>query len=163
MSAETDEPFPLTFRHWAGVSPYTSPFGLAETYVFDKQSPEPIHCDPKRLHPSKWESPQGHPFSRSYRANLSNSLTRVLSFTSGHLPLPTCVGLRYGRLNSYRRGFSRRPRVSGVPQGLSPRVLSLLSSRSGFTYPDRRLQGRTHHVQWARSAYQSVSPLRLTE
>ena len=27
----------LTFRHWAGVSPYTSTFVLAETCVFDKQ------------------------------------------------------------------------------------------------------------------------------
>ena len=28
---------PLTFRHRAGVSPYTSTFVLAETYVFGKQ------------------------------------------------------------------------------------------------------------------------------
>ena len=35
---------PLTFRHWAGVSPYTSPYGLAETCVFVKQSPGPAHC-----------------------------------------------------------------------------------------------------------------------
>jgi len=37
---------PLTFRHWAGVSPYTSPCGLAETCVFVKQSPGPILCAP---------------------------------------------------------------------------------------------------------------------
>ena len=35
----------MTFQHRAGVSPYTSPFGLAETCVFDKQSPGPFHCD----------------------------------------------------------------------------------------------------------------------
>ena len=35
------EPLPLTFRHWAGVSPYTSPSGFAETCVFGKQSPGP--------------------------------------------------------------------------------------------------------------------------
>jgi len=34
----------LTFRHWAGISPYTSAFALAETYVFVKQSPGPILC-----------------------------------------------------------------------------------------------------------------------
>ena len=28
---------PLTFQHWAGVSPYTSTFVLAQTYVFGKQ------------------------------------------------------------------------------------------------------------------------------
>ena len=42
LCPQADEPIPLTFRHWAGVSPYTSPFGLAETCVFDKQSPEPV-------------------------------------------------------------------------------------------------------------------------
>jgi hypothetical protein len=40
------EPLLLTFQHWAGVSPYTSPYGLAETYVFGKQSPGPAHCGP---------------------------------------------------------------------------------------------------------------------
>jgi hypothetical protein len=34
----------LTFWHWAGVSPYTSPFGLAETCVFGKQSLGPLCC-----------------------------------------------------------------------------------------------------------------------
>ena len=34
----------LTFQHRAGVSPYTSSFDLAETCVFDKQLPGPIHC-----------------------------------------------------------------------------------------------------------------------
>ena len=37
-------PLHLTFQHWAGVSPYTSAFAFAETYVFDKQSTEPFHC-----------------------------------------------------------------------------------------------------------------------
>jgi hypothetical protein len=40
---------PLTFRHWAGVSPYTSPYGFAETCVFVKQSPGPAHCGPRAL------------------------------------------------------------------------------------------------------------------
>src|SRR5437867_4729901 len=39
-------PLLLTFRHWAGVSPYTSAFALAETCVFGKQSLEPISCHP---------------------------------------------------------------------------------------------------------------------
>ena len=42
-------PFPLTFRHWAGVSPYTSPYGLAETCGFVNQSPEPVHCGLRQL------------------------------------------------------------------------------------------------------------------
>ena len=36
---------PLTFRHWAGVSPYTSSFDFAETCVFGKQLLGPLHCD----------------------------------------------------------------------------------------------------------------------
>ena len=34
----------LTYRHWAGVSLYTSSFDLAQTCVFDKQSLRPILC-----------------------------------------------------------------------------------------------------------------------
>src|SRR5437899_4006822 len=37
-------PLLLTFRHWAGVSPYMSAFAFAETYVFGKQSVEPLFC-----------------------------------------------------------------------------------------------------------------------
>ena len=37
-------PLLLTFQHRAGVTPYTSSFDLAESCVFDKQSPGPIHC-----------------------------------------------------------------------------------------------------------------------
>ena len=46
-------PLLLTFRHWAGVSPYTSAFAFAETCVFAKQSPGPFHCgldQPKASH-----------------------------------------------------------------------------------------------------------------
>ena len=42
-------PLPLTFRHWAGVSPYTSAFAFAETCAFDKQSPGPALCGPHLL------------------------------------------------------------------------------------------------------------------
>jgi hypothetical protein len=42
------EPLPLTFRHRAGVSPYTSPYGFAETCVFVKQSVGPFRCDLSR-------------------------------------------------------------------------------------------------------------------
>ena len=37
-------PLPLTFRHWAGVSPYTSTSVFAETCVFGKQSLGTCHC-----------------------------------------------------------------------------------------------------------------------
>ena len=53
-------PLLLTFRHWVGVSPYTSAYAFAETCVFVKQSPEPLRCDPRKLQaPSP--SPSGAP------------------------------------------------------------------------------------------------------
>src|SRR4051812_30706045 len=38
------EALPLTFQHRAGVSPYTSTFVLAETYVFGKQFRGLLSC-----------------------------------------------------------------------------------------------------------------------
>jgi hypothetical protein len=38
------EALSLTFRHWAGVSPYTSTFVLAETCVFGKQLRGLLSC-----------------------------------------------------------------------------------------------------------------------
>src|SRR6266545_5950324 len=38
-------PHHLTFRHRAGVTPYTSTFVFAECCVFNKQSPPPIFCN----------------------------------------------------------------------------------------------------------------------
>ena len=37
-------PLLLTFQHRAGVTPYTSSYDLAQSCVFDKQLPGPIHC-----------------------------------------------------------------------------------------------------------------------
>ena len=39
---------PLTFRHRAGVTPYTAPYGLAGSCVFGKQSPGMLRCGPLR-------------------------------------------------------------------------------------------------------------------
>jgi hypothetical protein len=46
FSLELRTPRPLTFRHWAGISPYTLAYTFAETCVFGKQSLEPIFCGP---------------------------------------------------------------------------------------------------------------------
>ena len=90
-------PLRFTFRHWAGVSPYTSTFVFAETCVFGKQSVEPISCN--LLTPSLFQARKllRHPFFQRYGVNLPSSLTEGRSFTSGDSSLPTCVGLRYGR------------------------------------------------------------------
>ena len=91
------EALPLTFQHWAGVSPYTSAFAFAETCVFVKQSPGPAHCDlrPVRRASRGWAARRS--FSRSYGTILPSSLARNHSSTWRYLPSPTCVGVRYGR------------------------------------------------------------------
>ena len=74
----------LTFQHRAGVSPYTSSYDLAQTCVFDKQSPGPLHCDLAKAR---------HPFSRSYRVILPSSLTTLHPLAleySSHLPVSDC-------------------------------------------------------------------------
>src|SRR4029078_8689510 len=43
-------PLHLTFRHRAGVTPYTSSFEFAECCVFNKQSQPPISCNLSQLH-----------------------------------------------------------------------------------------------------------------
>ncbi len=89
-------PLLLTFRHWAGVSPYTSTFVFAETCVFGKQSLEPIYCGPLTLSRNERKL-LGHPFFRRYGVMLPSSLTEVRSLTLGGVPLPTGVGVRYGQ------------------------------------------------------------------
>ena len=42
-------PSHLTFRHRAGVTPYTSSYEFAECCVFSKQSRPPSHFDPQKL------------------------------------------------------------------------------------------------------------------
>src|SRR3981081_3666494 len=74
----------LTFRHWAGVSPYMSTFVFAETCVFGKQSLEPICCSLLAL-----VTLLRHPFFRRYGVNLPSSVTEVRSFTWGEFSLPT--------------------------------------------------------------------------
>ena len=101
-------PLRLTFRHWAGVSPYTSACAFAETCVFGKQSLEPFHCGPLTLWHDARKLP-GHPFFRRYGVNLPSSLTEVRSFTSGVVPRPTCVGVRYGQQRRLASGFSWQP------------------------------------------------------
>ena len=92
----------LTFQHRAGVTPYTSSYDLAESCVFDKQSPGPIHC--------------GSLAGASLIPKLRDQFAEFLNYPSPVglriLFLTTCVGLRYGLLSD-TQSFSR----------LSPRLL----------------------------------------
>ena len=66
------KPLTLTFRHRAGVSPYTSTFVLAETYVFGKQLHGFLSCGPQK---------RGGPYSEVTAAVLPSSLTKNHSYT----------------------------------------------------------------------------------
>ena len=94
----------FTFRHWAGVSPYTSAFAFAETCVFGKQSLEPVSCGPLTLSRDERQL-AGHPFFRRYGVMLPSSLTEGHSFTWGEFPLPTGVGVRYGQSQFWLAAF----------------------------------------------------------
>jgi hypothetical protein len=79
----------LTYRHWAGVSPYTSSYEFARTCVFDKQ--------PANRHLLR--SPCGDRTSCELTSSLFAEFLKPLSLA--HLSIlyqPTCVGLRYGLL-----------------------------------------------------------------
>jgi hypothetical protein len=100
-------PLRFTFRHWAGISPYTSAaLAVAETCVFGKQSLEPASCGPLTPLPGQAREATlaGHPFSRSYGVNLPSSLTEDRSSTLGDCPQPTSVGVRYGPVTTSCHG-----------------------------------------------------------
>ena len=100
----------MTFQHRAGVTPYTSPFGLAESCVFDKQLPGPFHCG---LHFCR------HPFFRSYGVNMPSSLTTLLPLALGfspHLPVSVC-GTGTGHIHTpfLATDFLHFPTIISVP------------------------------------------------
>ena len=62
----------LKYWHWADITFYTKPYGVAECYVFVKQSFPPCNCTLKS-HPCEYESRD--PLYQRYGTNLPNSLT----------------------------------------------------------------------------------------
>ena len=101
-------PFLLTFQHRAGVTPYTSSFDLAESCVFDKQSPGPIHCG----------SISGAPLIPKLRGQFAEFLNYPSPVGLRILFLTTCVGLRYGRHFIYTRLFSPHSKHASRPISL---------------------------------------------
>src|SRR6516165_7240376 len=169
-------PLRLTFRHWAGVSPYTSAYALAETCVFAKQSLEPVSCGP--LTPGSLNQKLlGHPFFRRYGVNLPSSLTEVRSFTWGEFPRPTGVGVRYGQNGVWLAAFlgglgprdfrptartraSRHAPATGSSLGRALRPGSPSGPFDGFTLPT----ASPHHSSdalWCRTLSPACHRLRL--
>ena len=89
---------------------------------------------------------------------MPSSLARVLSFALGFSPLPTCGGLRYGRLPFSTRGFSWRYGDSRISPAVAEDPLLPQLNATGDLPPVARLPRRTPHVQWGCSAPPSPSP-----
>ena len=122
------EPLLLTFRHWAGVSPYTSVFTFAETCVSGKQSAEPFHC-------SRLAAAPHLPKLRGLFAEFLNegSPVRLCIFY-----LSTCVGLGYGRVLSSQRWLFLSPGPAHFcPFGPASRALPAchLHPSAGCAFP----------------------------
>src|SRR5690606_4832354 len=83
-------PLPLTFRHRAGVRPYTSSFEFAEPCVFSKQSPPPGLCPPHPVARTRG------PLLPKLRGQFAEFLQHRSLKRLGMLYLPTCVGFGYG-------------------------------------------------------------------
>ncbi len=96
-------PLLLTFRHRAGVRPYTSSCDFAEPCVFNKQSPPPGLCPQLQvaLEPGL------------LLANLRRYFAEFLQHRSlkrlGILYQSTCVGLGYGLMEGYFQGLISSP------------------------------------------------------
>ena len=94
----------LTFRHRAGVSPYTSSCDFAQTYVFSKQSPPPFLCGS----PTLWRvraSPGRAPLLPKVRGYFAEFLGQSSLERLGLFIPPTCVGFRYGSRALYLGAF----------------------------------------------------------
>ena len=95
----------LTFRHWAGISPYTSAFAFAETCVFGKQSPGPVLCGPLTLSRACLLHATGAPLLPKLRGQFAEFLNEGSPVHLGMLYLSTCVGVRYGHKQSSLEAF----------------------------------------------------------
>ena len=121
----------MTFRHRAGVSPYTSSYDFAETCVFGKQSLGPFHCGPLELHPNGLHS-TGASLLPKLRDHFAEFLNEGSSDRLGILYLPTCVGFGTGTSHLPRR-FSRRHGFEDfAPFGARRPVSGLMGD--GFPY-----------------------------
>jgi hypothetical protein len=122
----------VTFRHRAGVSPYTSSYDFAETCVFGKQSLGPFHCGPLELKPARGFHSTGASLLPKLRDHFAEFLNEGSSDRLGILYLPTCVGFGTGTFN-LPRGFSRRHGFKHFgPKGPRRPVSGLAAG--GFTY-----------------------------
>ena len=85
----------LTFRHWAGVRPYTSSFDFAEPCVFSKQSLPPGLCHPFLV------AQKGVILLPKLQMHFAEFLQSSSLKRLGILYQSTCVGFGYGLMWGY--------------------------------------------------------------
>ena len=85
----------MTFRHRAGVRPYTSPCGFAEPCVFAKQSLPPGLCHSAKVALNRVT------LIPKLRVQFAEFLQHSSLKRLGILYLSTCVGFGYGLRQSY--------------------------------------------------------------
>ena len=79
----------LTFRHWSGVTPYTSSYEFAGSCVFGKQLAENLSLRPQSLL-------TGQALSLTYGRFFAEFLEDPSLVRLGLLDLVVCFDLRYG-------------------------------------------------------------------
>src|SRR5690606_26856633 len=84
----------LTFQHRAGITPYTSTFGFAECYVFNKQLQGPGFCGCSQLR-KQVPSPKAAYLLPKLRYHFAQFLQQSSLNRFGLLDLTTCVGFGY--------------------------------------------------------------------
>lgn len=100
----------LTHRQWPRFTEYTKLFNLALSYVFVKQSDPPCHCDPSVT----IASGDGHPFSRTYRTILPNSLEWILPNTfafSARIPVSVLGTIANNPPHAHFHGLQELPKA----------------------------------------------------
>ena len=126
-------PLLLTFRHRAGVRPYTSPCGFAEPCVFDKQSLPPGLCHSTVLAHSRVT------LIPKLRVQFAEFLQHSSLKRLGILYQSTCVGFGYGLRWSYFQEHlpcpnnpisSNKLRHSSLPTG--PGIFTWFPSTTPF-------------------------------
>ena len=142
-------PLPLTFRHWAGITPYTSPFGLSRELWFCYPVARAWTLRLPRASSGTEVTLAQHPFFRRYGVNLPSSLTRDHSsalVSSTCLPVSVCGTVTFG-LPSQHFSPAQVPRhwpflrtASRLPLGLRLRDF-VLRLPTGFD--DARLVAAT--------------------
>ena len=96
-------PLLLTFRHRAGVRPYTSSYDFAEPCVLSKQSPPPSLCPPPIV------AYERGLLLANLRRYFAEFLQRCSLKRLGILYQSTCVGLGYDLMEGYFQGLISGP------------------------------------------------------